>query len=133
MSQENVDLVWSVVGDLGALFALFDEEIVWDVTGFTQARAPLEEIGGWHLGKSEAVRVAKRYVGAWADYRFGVEEVIDAGDKVVLIVHDTGRGKISGVPVENNYFLVWTFRDGRIVHWAAFDRKGDALAAAGLA
>jgi ketosteroid isomerase-like protein len=130
MSQENVDLAWSVVGDLGALFDLFDEEIVWDVSGF--ANPPLREIGGIHYGKSEVIQASRRYVGAWDEYRFGVEEVIDAGERVMLCVHDSGRGKISGVPVEMNYFLVWTFRGGKIVHWAAFDRKADALAAAGL-
>jgi ketosteroid isomerase-like protein len=59
-------------------------------------------------------------------------EFIDAGPSVVVVVHEHGRGKGSGIPVERQHFQLWTFRRGRIVRWEAFADKAQALEAAGL-
>jgi ketosteroid isomerase-like protein len=62
-----------------------------------------------------------------------VEEMIDAGDQVLVLIRFGGRGRMSGAEVEALVWNVWTFRDGEPVRWAYFgeDRPG-ALEAAGL-
>jgi ketosteroid isomerase-like protein len=44
-----------------------------------------------------------------------------------------GRGKGSGVPVDNEGAHVWALRDGKVVRLEIFADRADALAAAGLA
>ncbi len=129
MSQENVDLARGVVGDLQALFDLYDEDIVWDNTDFRGL--PLDHTGITR-GKRAAIRRAASWVSTWEDFRFEVEQFIDAGESVVLLVHETGRGKESGAPMDNRYCQVWTFSDGRIVSVVAFRTRDDALEAVGL-
>src|ERR1700730_9187111 len=42
-----------------------------------------------------------------------VEEWIDGGDDVIAVMRTWGRGRRSGVPVEQHEFHVWTVRDGK--------------------
>lgn len=62
-----------------------------------------------------------------------VEEIIDAGDSLVLFTHNTGLAG-SGIQLGVRVGHVWTLRDGKIVHYQYF---GEDLAAclqdAGLA
>jgi ketosteroid isomerase-like protein len=130
MSGENVALARSAIGDLGALFELFADDIVWDNTQYTRSRLP--EFMGVEHGKQAVAQQMRRYVGAWADFRFDVEDIIDAGASVVLVIHETMRGKSSGVPAEHCYCQVWTFQDGRIVRGTSYSGKAEALEALGM-
>jgi ketosteroid isomerase-like protein len=71
----------------------------------------------------------KGYVGTWTDYRFEVEELAEVGASVVLTVHETARGRGSGVPMEHRYCQVWTFQGGRIVRGGTYHDRADAHAA----
>ncbi len=70
----------------------------------------------------------------WADgARVEVEELIDAGDKVLVLIRFGGRGKISGAEVEALVWNRWTFRDGEPVEWTYFgEDRSEALEAAGM-
>ena len=70
----------------------------------------------------------------WADgARLEVEELIDAGDKVLVLIRFGGRGKLSGAEVEALVWNLWTFRDGEPVRWTYFgEEREEALEAAGL-
>ena len=60
------------------------------------------------------------------------EEFVDAGDNVVVVMHYRGRGRLSGVTVEQEEFEVHTFRDGQCVRKVNFETRSEALEAAGL-
>jgi uncharacterized protein len=66
------------------------------------------------------------------DYRAEPTDILEAGDLVIVDVHQTGTGKGSGVEVEHFFTHVWTVRDGRVVALRAFSDHRDALAFAGL-
>jgi ketosteroid isomerase-like protein len=58
---------------------------------------------------------------------------VDAGaDKVLVHQRNEVRGRTSGADVELNYWVVVTFREGKILrdHW--FADRAEALEAAGL-
>jgi ketosteroid isomerase-like protein len=129
MSQENVETVRGVMsayvaGDNEAALAAFDSEVEFDASA-----RPEGQVFRGRSGVAEAMRV---WTGAWADWRVEVEEIIDAGDRVLLIARQSGRGKGSGVKVELQEFQVWTFRDGTVIHWKGFLDRDEALEAAGL-
>jgi ketosteroid isomerase-like protein len=50
----------------------------------------------------------------WATYHVRVDEMIEAGDSVVVLVRDRARRHDMDVEVELISGSVWTFRDGRI-------------------
>jgi ketosteroid isomerase-like protein len=65
-----------------------------------------------------------------SDFYWDVVELLDLGDDVLAhtVLHAYGRG--SGVPVTIDAFVVWTFRDGKIVRCRAYLDRAEALTAA---
>jgi ketosteroid isomerase-like protein len=60
------------------------------------------------------------------------EEIIEAGDSVLVGVRQRGIGRASGVPTEARYFTLWTFRGGKAIRLESFTDRAAALEAAGL-
>ena len=60
------------------------------------------------------------------------EEILAAGDSVVVDVHQRGVGRVSGAPAELRYFTVWSFRGQTVIRIESFRERADALDAAGL-
>ncbi len=132
MSQENVEVVRRIVED--AIAGRWEEsaqqlgpDVEWHGTvgGLTEGtvwRGP-EEIR--RLFEQEGAE-------AWEERRLEAEEFIDAGDCVVVLVHEFRRGKGSGVEMETDTAVVYEVRDGRVVRAQGYMDRGKALEAAGL-
>jgi ketosteroid isomerase-like protein len=60
------------------------------------------------------------------------EEIMDAGQRVVIAIRISGRGRASGVDVEASWFHVLTERDNKAVRIEWHRSRDDALEAAGL-
>jgi len=73
-----------------------------------------------------------RWLGAWENYTARVEELIDAGDRVVVVHHERGRGRGSGVEVDNRSANVFDVSCGKIVRRRPFPDRSQALDAVGL-
>lgn len=69
---------------------------------------------------------------AWDERRFEAEEFIDAGDAVVVLLHEYRRGKGSGVELETRTAVVVEVRRGRVVRIQGYMDREAALEAAGL-
>jgi ketosteroid isomerase-like protein len=130
MSESNVELARTAIGSLERLFDLFDEEIVWDNSGYSAGREPALDHSGIAHGKPGVIRQVTSWVGTWEDFSFEVLDIIDAGENVVLEVRESGRGRTSGAPMTNHYWAIWTFREQRIVRGAVYATLADALQAA---
>ena len=130
MSQENVEVVWRIAeawsaGNLEASLAALNPEIAW----YDAPQQPGGSVRRGHSGVRESVRM---WVGAWDAYRYQPEEVIDSGDKVLLVGRQLGRGKGSAVEVASELLHVWTLRDGKAVEMRMFMDRSEAFEAAGL-
>jgi ketosteroid isomerase-like protein len=66
------------------------------------------------------------------DFRLDPIRFFEQGEKVVVFLSMTGRGRTSGVPVEEHIAHLWTIRDGLATELQAFTDPADALEAAGL-
>ncbi|MDX6699425.1 MAG: uncharacterized protein QOE65_2822 [Solirubrobacteraceae bacterium] len=64
------------------------------------------------------------------DYSIEPVEMIDGGDWVVVVAHQSGRGKLSGVPVEGEICHLWRLEDGRAVDLKGYSTRDEAIAAA---
>ena len=72
--------------------------------------------------------------GAFDEYRAEPERLIDAGERVVVLAIERGRGKQSGAPVEIRHTAhIWTLRDGRAVRLDVNWDRERALEDIGLA
>jgi ketosteroid isomerase-like protein len=66
------------------------------------------------------------------DFDQRTEDLIDVGDKVVVLVRWVGRGKASGAQGEISMAMVWTVRERAITRVEFFLDRAEALEAAGL-
>jgi ketosteroid isomerase-like protein len=130
VSQKNVDRAWRASRDFESLLDALADDIVWDNRDYG-AELPPEWVASV-AGKAAVTAMLRSWVGTWDDFRFDVEEIIDGGDSVVVVVRETGRGRGSGLPMAHDYCHVWSFEAGSIVAATAYSSKVDALRAVGL-
>ena len=112
-------------GNPEALFALLADDVEWDYVG------AFPESATYH-GPAAVRRFFGQWAGAFDDFGFEAEEVVDGGDHVAVLLRQWGRGKETGAHVENRTWQVFTFRDGKIVHCGGHPTKAEAFEAAGL-
>jgi ketosteroid isomerase-like protein len=70
----------------------------------------------------------------FADFRFEIEEILDAGDDRVLVMAATrGIGKGSGAEVRSPSFAqIWTLKDGVAVKMVSLPNRATAMGELGL-
>ena len=88
MSEENIELVRQGIENIDAFWAMLDEYVVWDHRG-----QPAPDLDGVYFGREAVIKASRHYWGTWTDYRVEVEELLDAGPSVVVILRERGRGK----------------------------------------
>ena len=96
-------------------------------------------VGPDYLGRTLDLSGAAGFREAWTDwtspfssYRIDLEEMIDAGERVVSLVAMSGKTKTGGVEVEAPAAAVWTIVDGRLRRVEFHLDREAALRAAGL-
>ena len=133
MSQENVEVVRQIFEagarrDSPTVFSLYDRELVWDVSRMEG----VDFEGGIFRGHDGLRQWFRGWLAAWESVRNDVEEVIDAGDSVVLVTTQRSRGQASGIEVELKQYAVWTVQGGKVTRVVWFPTRHEALEAAGL-
>jgi ketosteroid isomerase-like protein len=127
MSEENVEVVRRAFQYLASgrggseVLASFDPNVVMK---------PVET--GATYGVIAIRDNFERWQSTFDELEVTVEEIIDAGDRVVHSAHWRGRGRGSGVEVDARYSEVYTLRDGKIIRVDEYTERADALEAAGL-
>jgi len=135
MSQEAVERIRRGYeafnrGDLTGAAKDFDPNIEWRIP-FQLPDSPPDET---YRGPQGVIRFWETWRAAFDDFCVELEEIIDAGDQVIVIAGVRGRGAGSGAEVRSPSFpQVWTMGDdGRPVRVEMFPSRAEALEAAGL-
>src|SRR5262245_12638593 len=108
-------------GDLSVVLELLDPDIEW------HEPAPSLE-GGAHRGRDSFARFLQGWLESFNDFRIEPQQVVERGDDLVAVVHQTGTGRASGLEVEARLAHVWTVVNGRAVRWEAIPDVEAALA-----
>ena len=142
MSQENVELVKALYphpsADIAALFR--DEETFGRMR---DALSPLltddfESVVVFpgdtrtHPGLEGFRKHWLDWLEPWATYRTAIEDLIDVGDRVLLLLRDHGRREGMDAEVEIIGASVATIRDGKLARWEDYADRVQALEAVGL-
>ena len=130
MSQENVEIVRSFYrawahDDLPGPVELMDPEI--EYVNPAKAVEP-----GTRRGVAAFAEAVQRTFDGWESWQAEPEQFRASGDQVAVVVRYRGRGRGSGVEVVGRESALWTIRDGKVVRYAWFSGRDDALEAAGL-
>ncbi len=83
-------------------------------------------------GQSQIDETLAEDLEAWEERRLDAEEFIDAGDDVVVLLHEYRRGRGSGVELETKTAVVVAVSGGRVVRIQGYLDRDAALAAVGL-
>jgi len=140
VSEENMERLRTLVEDFRAstsesardamltrIAALWDQEIEWDAS-----ELPLPDLGGVVRGREAVARTWKEFLAAWETMRFEYE-LVDAGDRVVLLLDQRMRGRSTGIEMALGMNAhVITFRDRLIIRWKLYKSRSDAFEAEGL-
>jgi ketosteroid isomerase-like protein len=114
--------------DLGALAELSTDDVQ-----FVSVLTAVDGGGATYSGPEAWETYFARMNEVWDDWRVENPEIFDAGeDRAAAVFHIAGRGKTTGVPVEQAVGVSYTFREGKLWRLRSHLDPGDALEAAGL-
>jgi ketosteroid isomerase-like protein len=142
MSQENVDIVLGLVPapDLDIAALVRDEpEALSAVIGPALspdfdcvARGMPSEDEKRYEGTDGLRALWLDWLAPWATYRTEIEDAIEVGEHVVLLIRDFARSHESPSEVMLHGASVWTVRAGKIARIDFYPSRGEALKAVGL-
>jgi ketosteroid isomerase-like protein len=131
MSQESIEIVRQALDayarrDIAALREINDAdlELDWTASHGWQARV--------YRGIEDALVFMEEYFEAFDEIVFETDDLIDAGESVVVPNTARQRGR-DGVEVTARSALVFTVRDGKITRIRLYQDTWQALEAVGLA
>jgi ketosteroid isomerase-like protein len=113
MSSERVERVREGYaafnrGDLGAVLEGVADDVTWEVLDVFPEQ---EEVHG----KDGILRFWQSWAETFSEFRAEVEEIIEAGDHVIVVMHMTGRARGSENPMRTPTFVqIWTFGGGQV-------------------
>jgi ketosteroid isomerase-like protein len=127
MSQENVEIARRIWEER----LMFDDQSGVLDTDFEVHDHDLPDapVG---LGRVGFERWTQAWNEAWQSWDIENEKYIDAGEQVVVLTRLRGRGKGSGVQVEEQGGFVILLRAGKVLRLEYFASRAKALEAVGL-
>jgi ketosteroid isomerase-like protein/ligand-binding SRPBCC domain-containing protein len=102
-----------------------------DVVLVFHGPAPADIGGDVHRGRDAAFDTYRQWIDAWEDLRRIPLELIDMGDRLLVLVREEGRGR-EGVVLDEQAASLFTFRAGRVVRQDEYPHWKAALDAVGL-
>ncbi len=131
MSQESVDTIRAgydalSCGDVEGWIAGYHP----DAELHDLADVPDSAIYRGHSGLRKWIENAQELIDG--QFRFVVEDVVDAGDLVLVRARAHARGRVGGVPIDMRVFHVFDVEDGRIRRVRGYAGEAEALEAVGL-
>jgi ketosteroid isomerase-like protein len=130
MSQENVEAV-------RLAYRAFQAGELTDMLGFLDPNIeviPVKEFPGrpvYH-GRDGFLEFLGEWFEPSDEYSIELEDLIDAGDRVVTVERHVGLSKETGLEVAQRVSDIWTIREGALAVLTIFLDKREALEAAGL-
>ena len=140
MSRENVERLRGTTeafragtseSDREAMMAKFAEHSHPDIE-LELAGGAVLDLSGVYRGTDAVSQSWREWLTAWENLRFEYE-LVDAGERVVLLFDLRVRGRSTGIEMPfGRVAWVYTFRDGLIVHMKFYVSQPEALESVGL-
>ena len=104
---------------------LLDPDVIYEDTVLP------DHAGEAYLGHEGVIRAGKRWVEGSEWVLVELEQVVAVGDRLVSIHRVRSKALHSGIEFETSLAYVWTFRDGKVIHFRSYLDPEQAIAAAG--
>jgi ketosteroid isomerase-like protein len=132
MSEENVEALRRSNrafndGELDRALEVWDPEAVYR----EQPGTPLDTAEVLQ-GLDEIRASLMSYLAEFPDFHSEIDELVDVDDKVVCVQRWTGTGRGSGLSVDLEEVILFTFENGKIIEGRVYADRASALEAAGI-
>lgn len=126
MVSRNVDLIRPIYEEWGrgnwrSNFDVYDPEMEW---GWSSEFLDLGGVFKDHRDPNPRLRT---WLTGWDFWRAEADEFLEIGDHVVVLASYHGRGKESGVEIEQQGAHVFKLRDGKVVRLEIFASRERAI------
>jgi ketosteroid isomerase-like protein len=131
MSRQNVELVRgafgvvTIPGDPEAMIAASHPDFEMHLVGV--AGEPV-----YYAGASGIREFFRDVAESWESFQFTATDLRDLCDRVLVLGHVRGRGRVSGAEVDDRWAWIVELRAGSAVSLRGFLDEREALEAAGL-
>ena len=134
MSQENVENLRAVLEALNLAawsrgesdMSLLDPKVTYEDTTLP------DHVGETYRGHEGVARATARWTEAYERLTIELERILGSGDRLVSVHTVRGRARHSGIEAEGPVAYVWTFRNGKVIHFQSYRDPNEALDAVGL-
>lgn len=97
-------------GDIEGVLALFDPKIEWhECVGFPFVKGDGLSVGPQAIAKDVFSKIPEYY----NDFKIVIDDLIEAGDRIIMAGHYTGTWKATGKKFRANAVHVWTIKNGK--------------------
>jgi ketosteroid isomerase-like protein len=130
MPSRNVEIVKRIYdaqarGDTAELLDLTDPEI-------RLYPRPSHPEAGVYRGHTGMLRILGEDEAIFDSIRYEPHEFVEVGNHVIVLLRQTGRGRTSGIEVNEHIVTVWRLAGGRAVESRTYTTEREALDALGL-
>jgi ketosteroid isomerase-like protein len=107
-------------GDVEGMLARMDPDFEW---------RPLEAspVAQVYRGHEQVRRYVEDWLSTFEALRLELEDTAAVADRVVAVVHGHGRGRASGLQLDNRFCQVWTVRGGTAIRMEEYASRDEAL------
>ena len=123
--QASIELVRAIIaalnrGDVDGMLAHMDPDFEW---------TPLESspVSSVSRGREQVRRYVEDWIGTFEGLRLDLEDLTEVADRVVATVRGEGRGRASGLQLDNRFCQVWTVRSGMAIAMEEHATREEAL------
>jgi ketosteroid isomerase-like protein len=104
--------------------SLFDPDVTYDDTVLP------DHIGETYYGHEGVLRAAERWIEPFEWLAIELLQIVQARDRLVSTHRWRAKARHSGLEFDTPLAYVWTFRDGRVIHFRSYLDPDQALEAA---
>jgi ketosteroid isomerase-like protein len=124
--EASTDLVRAIIaalnrGDVDGMLARMDPDFEW---------RPLEAspVARVYQGHADVRRYIEDWLTTFDGLRIDVDDLSDVANRVVAVVHGHGRGRASGLQLDNRFCQVWTVSGGTAIAMEEHATREEAMA-----
>ena len=77
-------------------------------------------------------RFFEEWMENWEEYRSEPVELTEVDDAILVRAHQSGKGRLSGIEIDQDLFVLLRLRDGKFVEYGIYADRGEALESIGL-
>src|SRR5947208_16760020 len=115
MSEENLAAIRRAARafrehDFDQAFELYHPDVVY----YENSGTPLDTAEVLR-GRDEMGTSLAAFIDEFPDFHSEIDELLDGGDKVVCVQRWVGTGRASGVPINLQEIIVFTFTQGKVI------------------